>query len=326
MFESFHIAYPYVLILGGIILAVCAWHRLFYYKPIVYQHSLVQYIANSGYGVISYHSQFFWLLRLVILTVLLVLTSRIQRKDQYTNSENFGIDIMLALDISGSMGAIDNPRDMRSRIEIAKDEAVRFVKKRDQDSIGMVVFAMEAFSRCPLTHDKDMILSCIHDITIGLLNHNETHLGIGLLTAANRLKGSQAKSKIIIVLTDGAPTVGDIEMQIPLDFIKALGVRVYTIGIGGRGRQRQTLQGILYEGVNEPLLEEIASRTGGAFFMADSASDMRAIYEKIDRLEKTKVEVKKYVRITDVYHTALAWVIALLLVELIACTLLWFVI
>lgn len=263
--------------------------------------------------------------RFFLLGILVILVAKPQLIDKHSKITLEGIDIVLVLDVSDSMKYQHHSGDTRSRITIAQQEAIRFVDKRTNDAIGLVIFGYDALCSCPITADKKLLKKIINDTEIGCINAQGTALSLGIITAANRLKHSKAKSKIMVLLTDGQPTHNDADPIIAVAIAKQLGIKIYTIGIG---EEEQAYAGnFFYYGsqpLNKPLLEAFAKETGGLFFQANNAQDMRKIYDTIDSLEKNKLEVPLYDQRHD-WFLPLLWVaLTLILVELFVATFIWF--
>ena len=300
-----------------------AWH-----KQAVYTYSLAQYLSKNTRQPTIYFRWVLFVLRVTILGLLLFLIAKPQLVDKRAYTSVEGIDIMLALDASGSMACFDDLNDRRSRMYIAKQEALRFIDARTTDALGLVVFGNGVLSACPLTHDKAVLREIVQQLDVGtMIDDRSTLLAHGLLAALNRLKISQAPSKIIILLTDGQPSMNDIPIQVPLNIAQQLGVKIYTIGIGDeRGGFAQGPQGmIMAEGVqlNEPLLAAIAKNTGGTFYRARNAQQVREIYQTIDLLEKHKITVPLCTRYVDIFEPFLIMVLCLLAFELFLQLFVW---
>ncbi len=225
-----------------------------------------------------------------------------------------GIDIILAVDVSGSMRAVDLKPN---RLEALKKVAGDFIDNRANDRIGLVVYAGEAYTQTPLTTDHDILLESLESLNSGSLAQG-TAVGVGLATAANRIKDSDAKSKIIILLTDGENNTGSIDPRSAARLAQGLGLKVYTIGVGTRGYAKMPYQVIngrtIYQNVrvnvDEDLLKEIAESTGGKYFRAMNNNQLSQIYAEIDQLEKSKIEEFKYTQYTEHFYN---WAIAGLL-------------
>lgn len=310
------------------LLFIVAWYRRKYYKPIVYKYSLVSLLKKRGIQSSFFEKDFLFILRFGILLLLVFLLAKPQFVDLRSKVTLDGIDIMLALDVSGSMNCFDDIHERRSRIDIAKYEAVRFVKKRHDDAIGLVIFGKYAVSKCPLTSDKKIIQEIIEDLKIGDIDPSETVLSTGIVNAANRLKSSKAKSKIIILLTDGEPTPSDINPEIAIDIAKKMGIKIYTIGIGSQqgGLFEDPNYGLIACGsqLNEKLLQKIAEDTRGQYFFAKNSQDMTNIYDTIDKLEKTEYETNIYNRVYDFFIPIIFLIIFLCVLELVLTTFIWF--
>lgn len=259
------------------------------------------------------------LLRLAAIAAAVIVMARPQSSDSFRDEKTEGIDIVLSMDISGSMQAIDfRP----NRLEAAKDVAVNFINNRPNDNIGLVIFAGESFTQCPLTTDHTVLVNLFNDVKMGMLEDG-TAIGMGLATAAARIKDSKAKSKVIILLTDGENNCGQIPPKQAAEIAQTFGIRVYTIGVGTRGTAKMPIQthfGIQYQEVevqlNEELLTEIATLTGGKYFRATDKSSLQKIYEEIDEMEKTILEVREYTKRTEEYLPFAIAAMLFLLLEL----------
>ena len=257
-----------------------------------------------------------FVLRMAALATLVVALARPQSTEQNTRTNTDGIDIMLALDVSGSMLA----RDFRpDRLEAAKEVAGSFIADRYGDRIGLVAFAGEAFTQSPLTTDQGTLQTLLSRIRSGLIEDG-TAIGNGLATAINRLRESEAKSKVIILLTDGVNNHGEIAPLTAAEIAKAQGIRVYTIGVGTEGMAPYPavdIYGTPTGGtvmakveIDEKTLRSIAEMTGGEYFRATDKAKLKAIYDQINQLEKSKVEVTEHVTYHEQY---LLWALAGLL-------------
>lgn len=307
-----------------LVLVICA--RLFWYKPVRYVFSLVSNCIAHNKQSKSNYVAYLNILRGCTLLALILLIAQPRLVDVDSKLPVEGIAIMMALDVSGSMQNKDDETDYRTRLDVAKQEAIRFAQKRDNDAIGLVLFAKDALSRLPLTMDKELLTKVIDELEIGFIDPDGTALFTGMTTALNRLRYAHAKSKIMILLTDGEPSDGDMNPRIPIEVAQKLGIKIYTIGIGGDGpRYVQSLMGVFaIPGVNKQLLTEIAQATGGKFFLARNPADMRTIYDTIDSLERSEHELPSFSRWYEVAATALWFVLALLAFELILATFVWF--
>ncbi len=216
-----------------------------------------------------------------------------------------GIDIMMAMDVSTSMLNTDFPP---TRIEVSKYLAVDFISKRKYDRIGLVVFAGESFTQCPLTTDHRVVKNFIKSLQCGMLEDG-TAIGMGLASAVNRLKESEVKSKIVILLTDGVNNKGYIDPQTAADIAQEFGIKIYTIGIGKGG--------FFGNSIDEKLLNEIAKQTGGKYFRARSEQALSDIYEYIDQLEKTEINVNSFKRYSEEYRNFFFWGLLFLALEYI---------
>ncbi|MFC7356066.1 VWA domain-containing protein [Jejudonia soesokkakensis] len=242
-----------------------------------------------------------FVLRLVALSALIVAMARPRTVDESTRTKTTkGIDIVMAIDVSASMLA----RDLRpNRLEALKEVAARFINARPNDRIGLVEYAGESFTKTPLTSDKSIVLSSLKSITYNNIIEGGTAIGMGLGTSVNRLKDSRAKSKIIILLTDGVNNSGVIDPKIASELALEFEIKVYTIGLGTNGMALSPI-GIRPDGgfqygnqqveIDEVLLKEIAEATGGKYFRATSNTKLEEIYEEINKLEKTDIEEFKY--------------------------------
>ncbi|MGB5507584.1 MAG: VWA domain-containing protein [Robiginitalea sp.] len=262
-----------------------------------------------------------FLLRLLAISAVIVAMARPQTEDISTRTKTTkGIDIVMAIDVSSSMLA----RDLKpNRLAALKQVASEFIRKRPNDRIGLVVYAGESYTKTPITSDKSIVLSALKDITYGQLNDG-TAIGMGLATSVNRLKESKAISKVIILLTDGVNNAGFIEPQTAADLALEYNIKTYTIGLGTNGNALSPVgynadgtfrYGMRQVEIDETLLEEIAAATGGKFFRATDNEKLEAIYEEINKLEKTEIEEFKYYRYEEKFR---AWVLlagALLLLE-----------
>jgi Ca-activated chloride channel homolog len=312
-----HCAYANLIYVFAPLLALFIVYRLRFYKHPVYMFPLTQLLANHGMLKKPIHKKVYFFLRLGILAFLIFLIMRPQWVDERSRVNVDGVDIVLAIDVSGSMAIIDDPKDQKTRIDAAKSEAIRFIERRNNDPMGVVIFGKEALSLCPITLDKQVLKDMVGGLELGVINSEGTWLGTGLATAVNRLKNSKSKSKVIILLTDGNPTPPEkVEPEMAISLAQKFGIKVYTIGIGNKqGGFVQTpffgLQQVREMPLNEALLDTIAKKTGGQFFRAQNQHEMRSIYDTIDHLEKTKIETNIFHHYYEAFATFL-WIVLLL--------------
>ena len=257
----------------------------------------------ESYRIYLLHAPF--VLRLIALTAVIFVLARPQTTDSWQNSEIEGIDIMLAIDVSTTMLAEDLKPN---RLEAAKNVAAEFINGRPNDNIGITLFAGESFTQCPLTTDHAVLLNLFQSIKCGIIEDG-TAIGMGLANAVTRLKDSKAKSKVIILLTDGINNKGDISPLTAADIAKEFGIRVYTIGVGTNGTAPYpypTVTGIQYRNIpveiDERVLTRIAGITDGNYYRATSNSKLKEVYGQIDKLERTKLNVKEYSKRQEKYR------------------------
>ena len=261
-----------------------------------------------------------FILRLMTISCIIIALARPQVKFEEQQSEGEGVDIILSIDVSGSMTA----QDFRpNRMEAAKKVAEDFVNERPNDRIGIVIFSGESFTQCPLTTDHSVLINQIEQIRNGLLEDG-TAIGSGLATSVDRLRNSKAKSKVVILLTDGVNNGGLIDPATALEIAKTFKVKVYTIGVGTDGYAPtpvSTPLGIVMQNekvaIDEKLLKNIADQTGGKYFRATDNKSLQSIYAEIDHLEKSKVEITTLHRYTEKFYPLIFAAMALLLLETI---------
>ncbi len=259
-----------------------------------------------------------FILRMAALTLLIFALARPQSTSHGENVYSEGIDIVLALDISGSMIAEDfHP----NRVEAAKAVAQEFINGRTNDRIGLVIFSSESFTQCPLTVDYGVLKNLLKVVKPGMIEDG-TAIGLGIANAVNRLKDSKSKSKVIILLTDGVNNRGEIDPITAAQIAASYGIRVYTVGMGTIGEApypAQTPFGIRYQmmpvDLDENALTKIAELTDGKYFRATDNTTLEKIYREIDRLEKTRIEVRSYRRFTELFYSYVGLALFLLMVD-----------
>ncbi len=284
-----------LLLLPALLIIYIVWRRR--------QHASLRvpsllFLRDMRGGLRVYLRHTLFALRLLALGLIIVALARPQSSSSWSEDRVEGIDIMLTMDISTSMLAMDF---QPNRVEAAKEVAMRFIANRPNDNIGLVVFAGESFTACPLTQDHATLINRLREMTPGMIE-DQTAIGSGLATAISRLKDSKTKSKVIILLTDGANNTGNISPKMAADLAKTFGISIYTIGVGsGAGEAPypiQTALGVVVRNMpvdlDEPTMRQIADVSGGAYFRATDNESLSAIYQKIDQLEKTKLSTRNY--------------------------------
>jgi Mg-chelatase subunit ChlD len=267
-----------------------------------------------------------FLLRIFGIVLVVIVLARPQSSNSWRTENTEGISIMMALDISGSMMAEDLKPN---RLSAAKKVATEFILSRRNDNIGLVVFAGESFTQCPLTTDHAVLVNLFNAINFGMIEDG-TAIGLGLANAVNRIKDSTAKSKVIILLTDGSNNRGDIAPITAAEIAKSFGVRVYAVGVGSYGKVNipvQTPFGTQYQQMDsdfdEETLKSIAEITGGEYFRATNNAALQEIYKEIDQMEKTKISVREYSKKNEQFYLfALAALIMIILEVILRNTLL----
>ena len=266
-------------------------------------------------------------LRFTALFMLIVALARPQIIDvSIQTKKSRGIDIVIAVDVSSSMLA----QDLKpNRLEALKEVAKEFVNDRINDRIGLVVYAGESYTKTPVTSDKSIIINSINEVIFDGVIEDGTAIGMGLATSVNRLKNSKAKSKVVILLTDGVNNSGFIDPNTSADLATSFGIKTYTIGLGSNGNARAPIAlnpdgsfryGLTKVEIDEKLLKEIASKTGGLYFRATDNKKLKEIYDEINKLEKTEVEEFKYSNAKEVYRFFVLAAVILILIEWILKT------
>ncbi|MCB0395142.1 MAG: VWA domain-containing protein [Flavobacteriales bacterium] len=316
-------AYPWVFLALLLIpvLVFLYFSKLRHARPALILSSL-PYIPREKAGLRSrlVHVPFF--LRLLTLAVIITALARPQSSLSQRSISTEGIDIVVAMDISSSMLARDFKPD---RLESSKRLASEFIERRPNDRIGLVVFAGESFTQCPLTTDHSILINRFGSIRVGLLQDG-TAIGLGLANAVNRLRSSEAKSKVVILLTDGVNNSGSITPETATELAETMGVRVYTIGVGTKGMaygpigQRpdgKVVFDMVPVEIDEKVLGSIADNTGGQYFRAQNENELRTIYKQIDQLEKSKIDVTEFTEKGEEFLPLALLAIGLLLAEFI---------
>jgi len=267
-------------------------------------------------------------LRIVVVALLVIAMTRPQTGRKHTQVRTEGVDIVLVLDTSGSMQALDLDADRaihrrRNRLEVAKDVVEEFVRKRETDQVGLVVFGDEAFTQCPLTLDHGIVATFLDHVQIGMAG-DATAIGSALGTAVKRLRDSQAKSKVIILLTDGRSNAGSLAPAKAAQIAKTFDIKIYTIGAGTRGKAPFLVDSffgkqVIYQSVqiDEDSLREIADLTGGTYFRAEDTAALEAIYSEIDDLEKTEITTHTYMEYNERYRKFVLPALGLLIFEVV---------
>ena len=302
---GFEFANPKYFLLLVLLVPMILWY-VFKEKQ---SHADLQFSSLRAFRGIR-HAGRVWLRHLLfackVLAIVFLVTAlaRPQSSNSWQTYSSEGIDIVLGLDISTSMLARGFTPD---RLEAAKEVATKFILERPQDRIGLVVFAGESFTQCPLTTDQAVLVNLLREVQSGMIEDG-TAIGLGLANAVNRLKDSPAKSKVVILLTDGVNNRGSIAPVTAAELAKTYGIRVYTIGVGTYGEAPYPVQtpfGIQLQNVpveiDEAVLKQIASVTGGQYFRATDNDKLQQIYNEIDQLEKSKVEVKHFSKREEQY-------------------------
>jgi Ca-activated chloride channel homolog len=275
---------------------------------------------RKGPRVIFRHVPF--ILRIFVYVLLIVVLARPQSTNKWEDETVEGIDIMVALDVSNSMLACDfSP----NRIEASKNVANDFVLGRTNDRIGLVLFGGESFTQCPLTTDHAVLLNLLHDVNVGMIEDESTAIGLGLANAVKRLKDSNARSRVVILVTDGQNNAGSIDPLTAAEIARTFGIRVYTIGVGTHGTAPYPVRNVFGDlvymqikvDIDEPMLKQIAEMTKGEYFRATSNQKLKEIYAQIDKLEKTKIDVKKYARKHEEYRRFAIAALILVVLEIL---------
>ncbi|MCT4599708.1 MAG: VWA domain-containing protein [Marinifilaceae bacterium] len=297
---------PYYLLILLLVIPYVVWYVLKHKeKDASLKISSISPFSNiKSNSMMRYVPHVIFALRIVLIGILVLMLARPQSSIHWKKTNREGIDIVMAIDISSSMLAQDFKPN---RLEAAKRVAQNFIKDREDDRIGLVVFAGESFTQCPLTTDHSVLINLFKDIKCGIVEDG-TAIGLGLANAVNRLKDSKVKSKTIILLTDGMNNRGDISPETAADLAKTFGIRVYTIGVGTMGEAPYPMQtpfgikmGKIPVEIDEAMLSKIALETGGKYFRAVDENSLVNIYKEIDKLEKTKIEEKSLSRKNEMY-------------------------
>lgn len=274
----------------------------------------------QGWRVKFIHTPF--ILRLITITLLIIALARPQSFGSWSESDAEGIDIMLTMDISGSMLAMDFEPN---RVEAAKAVAANFITNRENDNIGLVAFSGESFTACPLTTDHAQLLNRLKSLYPGIIA-DRTAIGLGLVTAINRLRDSKASSKVIILLTDGSNNAGDISPQMAAELAQTLGITIHSIGMGTLAAEApvpvqspfgDTRITNMPVDIDEPTLQSISAKTGGLYFRATDNSVLEYIYKEIDKLEKTRLKTRNYQSVGEDFPIFVLFGILSLLIEFI---------
>ncbi|MFP4367556.1 MAG: vWA domain-containing protein [Bacteroidales bacterium] len=296
--SEYSFAYPEFLWLLLLVPAIVTWY-------VFKQHSRypalqvpgMQWLKDSGITIRHYLQHILFAFRMLAIAFLIIVLARPQSHDQWEEIITEGIDIMMTLDISSSMLAEDfKPNRMKAAKEIASE----FIGGRRDDRIGLVIFSGESFTQCPLTTDHNVLINLLQEIEIGMIEDG-TAIGMGLATAVNRIRESESQSKIIILLTDGVNNRGSIDPLTAANIAETFGIRVYTVGVGSRGAAPypvQTPMGIRYQDIeadiDEEVLQEIATMTGGSYFRATDENKLSEIYAEIEQLERSRLETLSF--------------------------------
>jgi Ca-activated chloride channel homolog len=332
--------HPYFLLLL-LLLPVLGWLKGKQGKPPAFVYSSVQLVRGILNVSRTRSGAFLAALRWLILALLIIALAQPRLTKSETKVTASGVDIVAVIDMSYSMACEDfelrgQPAD---RLTMAKEVLKKFIDKRPNDRIGLVAFATDAYTAAPLTLDHDFVQENLERLQLGTIDGGSTAIGSGLSTAVNRLRELKSKSKIVILMTDGRNNAGKVAPRTVAEAAKALGVKIYTIGVGKRGESRRPrmdrygrplhdfLGRKIYdpdpEDLDEDVLQEIANMTGCKYYRADNAQRFQAIYAEIDKLEKTEAEVKKFARHQELF----AWVISpglgLLLLEVLLRHTIW---
>ena len=266
-----------------------------------------------------------FLLRIILISLVVCILARPQSRHSWSNTDVEGIDIMLAVDVSTSMLAQDFKPN---RVEALKEIAQRFIEKRPNDNMGLTMFAGEAYTQCPLTTDHTVLMNLYNSVDCNMAMRgvidDGTAIGDGIMNAILRLKESQAKSKVIILLTDGVNNSGNISPQTAAEIAKKYGIRIYTIGIGRNGMAPYPLPtggtAMLPVEIDEQTMTKIYRETGGEYFRAQKNAELDAIYQDIDKMERTKFNVKQFSRRGELYQPFALAAMAVLLLEILLRT------
>lgn len=322
MFEGIYFANPNYLWLLLILPVVLTWQIFSRNKkqPLLKMPSLSNFQEGSFFWARIFHGLFIF--RLCAIGLIILAIARPQTVDISTRTKtNKGIDIVMAIDVSSSMLAQDLKPD---RLTALKRVAAEFIEDRRSDRIGLVVYAGESYTKTPITSDKNIVKSSMREINFQGLIEDGTAIGMGLATSVNRLKDSKAKSKIIILLTDGVNNSGFIDPKIATELAVEFGIKTYTIGLGSNGTALAPV-GILPNGkfkygltkveIDEALLKEIALKTGGIYFRATNNQKLEEIYQEINKLEKTEIEEFKYYNYEEKYRILILLAIGFIIFE-----------
>lgn len=325
--ERFHIvlAQPYFLWLL-LLLPVIIWYfsREQKQRSVVFNISTTEGIKNMPTSWKVTWRPVLNVLRSIAFIAFVIALARPQKTNVSESIDSEGIDIVLSMDISGSMLAEDFKPN---RLEAAKENAIKFVDERATDRIGLVIFSGESFTQCPITIDHNVLKEQIASVESGLLRDG-TAIGDGLATAVDRLRNSKGKSKVIILMTDGVNNQGKVGPELALEIAKAYHIKVYTIGIGTEGQALMPMPTPFGEKkqmvpvqIDEVLLKKIANETGGQYFRATGNSRLKSIYNSIDKLEKTSVKVSAYKHYAELFFWfAFTGIVALTLEIILSLT------
>lgn len=313
--------YPVLLWLELILIPLVLWHIWKEKKgsaPALVYSGISQFAVAGKFRRYLMHLPFVF--RILAIAMIIVAIARPRSSESFEKTDTEGIDIVLTLDVSTSMLARDFTPD---RINAAKDIAIEFISQRPNDRMGIVVFAGESFTQCPLTTDRATLINLMKDIETGLIEDG-TAIGNGLATAVARLKDSKAKSRVIILLTDGVNNRGEISPLTASEIAKTFGIRVYTIGVGAMGMAPYPVMtpfGVDIQQVevqiDEPLLQKIAEDTGGKYFRATDNTKLLEIYGEINKMEKNRVTVDSFPVYKELFMQYALIALCALLLEII---------
>jgi Ca-activated chloride channel family protein len=321
--KNMDFAYPIIFGLFALLPLLIWW----YLKRYSRNQPTIKVSTAHAFTVLSWKNRFRhlpFICRLLALSCLILALARPQKKSNEQRKEGEGIDIMLCMDVSGSMGSTDIPP---SRMDVAKEVAEEFVRSRPVDRIGLVIFSGESFSQCPLTNDRNTLITQIQKLESRALLKDGTVIGEGLATAVDRLSKSPSKSKVIILITDGkedAPETRLIDPLTALDIAKSKGVKVYTIGMGAMPTNIIEVMGNknkpnnpAIDFIDEALLRKIAVETGGQYFRARDKQGLKDTYSQIDKLEKSKIDINSFSRTEERFLPFVLAALAFVFLEMI---------